>query len=133
MLHTSPESLRFTCRRIFIRGLKLSCRIGAYDNERTKPQTVLVDCDLWVRLSQSTSARDNLADVLNYDLAVDAIRKTASGEHIDLQETLVDRMTKTLAELPDVELVRVATAKPEAYADADAVGVESWRVPANRS
>ena len=128
MLHTSPESLRFTCRRIFIRGLKLSCRIGAYDNERTKPQTVLVDCDLWVRLSQSTSVRDNLADVLNYDLAVDAIRKTASGEHIDLQETLVDRMTKTLA-----ELVRVATAKPEAYADADAVGVESWRVPANRS
>ena len=42
-------------------------------------------------------------------------------------------MTKTLAELPGVELVRVATAKPEAYADADAVGVESWRVPANRS
>ena len=67
--------------------------------------------------------------MLNYDLAVEAIRKAASGEHIDLQETLVDRMTTALAELPGVELVRVATAKPEAYEDADAVGIESWRVP----
>lgn len=132
MPQPSPESLRFSCRRIFIRGLKLSCRIGAYDSERTKPQPVLVDCDLWVRLSASTSARDDLSDVLNYDLAVAAIRQSASGEHIDLQETLVDRMTKTLAHLPGVELVRVATAKPQAYEDADAVGIESWRIPENR-
>lgn len=132
MLQPSPESLRFSCRRIFIRGLKLSCRIGAYDSERSKPQLVLVDCDLWVRLSASTSARDDLSDVLNYDLAVEAIRQSASGEHIDLQETLVDRMTKTLAQLPGVELVRVATAKPQAYEDADAVGIESWRIPENR-
>ena len=67
--------------------------------------------------------------MLNYDLAVEALRKTASGAHIDLQETLVDRMTTALAELPGVELVRVATAKPEAYEDVDAVGIESWRVP----
>lgn len=125
----TPESLRATCRRIFLRGLRLSCRIGAYDHERTAPQTLLVDCDLWVRLDASTSGRDALEDVFNYDDAVAVLREEAARGHTDLQETLLDRMLERLCTLPGVELVRLATAKPEAYPDAQAIGIETWRAP----
>lgn len=126
----TPESLRFTCRRIFIRNLRLLARIGAYEHERLAPQSVVVNCDLWVRLDASTSARDALEDVLNYDRAVEVIRSVAAQGHHDLQETLVDRMLDALAALPGVELERLSTEKPEAYPDIEAVGVESWRAPA---
>lgn len=126
----TPESLRFTCRRIFIRNLRLLARIGAYEHERLAPQSVVVNCDLWVRLDASTSARDALEDVLNYDRAVEVIRSIAAQGHHDLQETLVDRMLDALAALPGVELARLSTEKPEAYPDIEAVGVESWRAPA---
>lgn len=126
----TPESLRFTCRRIFIRNLRLLARIGAYEHERLAPQSVVVNCDLWVQLDASTSARDALEDVLNYDRAVEVIRSVAAQGHHDLQETLVDRMLDALAALPGVELARLSTEKPEAYPDIEAVGVESWRAPA---
>ena len=89
-----------------------------------------MNCDLWVRLDASTSARDALEDVLNYDRAVEVIRSVAAQGHHDLQETLVDRMLDALAALPGVELARLSTEKPEAYPDIEAVGVESWRAPA---
>lgn len=128
--YPSPESLRFSCRRILVRGLRLSCRIGAYDHERLAPQTVVVDCDVWVRLSSSTSARDAIEDVLNYDLIVAALREEAAGGHIDLQETLGDRMLDRVCAFPGVALVRVVTAKPDAYSDVESLGIETWRAPA---
>ena len=117
----SPESLRFSCRRIFLKNLRLACRIGAYETERSAPQSV------WVRFSASSSQRDALEDVLNYDLAVEIFREESSRGHIDLQETLVDRIAERLSNLPGVELIRISSEKTEAYDDADAIGVEVWR------
>lgn len=129
----TPEALRSTCRRIFLKNLRLPCRIGAYDAERGRTQEVVFNADVWVRLARSTSDRDALADVLNYDLVVDAFREETGRGHVDLQETLVDRIAGRLAALPGVELVRVSSEKTEAYADAEAVGVEVWRSPSHSS
>ena len=117
----SPESLRFSCRRIFLKNLRLACRIGAYETERSAPQSVVFNADIWVRFSASSSQRDALEDVLNYD------REESSRGHIDLQETLVDRIAERLSNLPGVELIRISSEKTEAYDDADAIGVEVWR------
>lgn len=125
----TPENLRFTCRRIFIRNLRLSCRIGAYDHERLAAQPLIVNCDVWVRLEKATSQGDALSDVLNYDDVVSRLRGFAEAAHVDLQETLVDRMLDSICQLPGVALVRLSTEKTEAYSDVDSVGVESWRAP----
>ena len=109
----SPESLRFSCRRIFLKNLRLACRIGAYETERRAPQSVVFN-----------AARE---EVLNYDLAVEIFREESSRGHIDLQETLVDRIAERLSNLPGVELIRICSEKTEAYDDADAIGVEVWR------
>mgnify|MGYP000248268036 CR=1 FL=1 len=119
----SPESLRFSCRRIFLKNLRLACRIGAYETERSAPQSVVFNADIWVRFSASSSQRDALEDVLNYDLAVEIFREESSRGHIDLQETLVDRIAERLSNLPGVELIRISSEKTEAYA----IGVEVWR------
>ena len=83
----SPESLRFSCRRIFLKNLRLTCRIGAYETERSASQSVVFNADIWVRFSASSSQRDALEDVLNYDLAVEIFREESSRGHIDLQES----------------------------------------------
>ena len=113
----SPESLRFSCRRIFLKNLRLTCRIGAYETERSASQSVVFNADIWVRFSASSSQRD----------AVEIFREESSRGHIDLQETLVDRIAERLSNLPGVELIRISSEKTEAYDDADAIGVEVWR------
>ena len=113
----SPESLRFSCRRIFLKNLRLACRIGAYETERSAPQSVVFNADIWVRFSASSSQRD----------ALEIFREESSRGHIDLQETLVDRIAERLSNLPGVELIRISSEKTEAYDDADAIGVEVWR------
>ena len=59
---------------------------------------------------------------------IGAILRQAAVGHTNLQETLVDRLIKQIAALPSVVLVRLASAKPDAYPDADAIGIEEWRV-----
>lgn len=99
----------FSCRRIFLKNLRLACRIGAYETERSAPQSVVFNADIWVRFSASSSQRDALEDVLNYDLAVEIFREESSRGHIDLQETLVDRIAERLSNLPGVELIRISS------------------------
>ncbi len=122
----SPESLRETCRKIFVRGLRLQCLIGAYSHELGRPQTVELECDVWV---ERRPASDCLDKVLNYDLIVDALRETALSGHIRLQETLAECAAEKMAALPGVRLVRVSSAKLEAFPDAECAGVEVWRSP----
>lgn len=118
------ESLRLEARRIFVNGLRLDCAIGAYDHERGRLQPVVFNCDVWVK---AVPTEDRLENVLNYDCIVETIRSIALSGHIDLQETLVERIADALAELEGVLLVRVDSRKTGAYPDVNAVGVEVWR------
>lgn len=122
---TPSDEIRFGCRRILLRGLTLPCAIGAYDRERGVLQRVAFETDVWVRRPED-AREDVLEDVLNYDLIVEVIRQEVARGHVDLQETLVERIAQHLAALPGVELVRVQSTKLEAYPDAQ-VGVETWR------
>lgn len=119
------DEIRLGCRRILLRGLTLPCAIGAYERERGRLQKVAFEADVWVRRPEN-AREDVLDDVLNYDLIVEAIRNEAARGHVDLQETLVERIARHLAALPAVELVRVQSTKLEAYPDAR-ISVETWR------
>ena len=105
----------------------LDCHIGAYEHEKHCTQKVTFECDVWIPLQDSTSNCDELQDVLNYDLIVGTISDIAQSAHFNLQETLVDALADKLATLPGVQLLRVSSAKTEAYEHVDAVGIEVWR------
>src|SRR5690606_20354497 len=84
-------------RRMFVRDLVLTCRIGVYRHERFGGQRVRVSVDLGVR---EEPLADRLSDVVCYDRIVAAIRRIAAAEHVNLVETLAERIAAVCLEDP---------------------------------
>jgi 7,8-dihydroneopterin aldolase/epimerase/oxygenase len=111
-------------RRLFIRNLKVNVRIGVHDFELLEAQPMLFNADIYALKSMTTSTRDNIEDVLDYDFMRQTILTLCSGKHISLQETLCDDIAKALLTHQNVHHVRVSTQKVNVYPDCDGVGVE---------
>ena len=62
--------------------------------------------------------------MLDYDFVRMTIRRRIEQGHINLQETLVDDIARSLLAHPGVAAVRVASEKPDVYEDVEAVGIE---------
>ena len=127
-MHCFPTEsfLRQHCRRIFINDLTLPCSIGIYEEEKKTRQRLCLNVDVWV-LKGNAAPSDCIANVLDYDVIGNILRQ-AAVKHTNLQETLIHRLITKIAVLPNVILVRLATAKLDAYPDAMAVGIEEWLV-----
>jgi dihydroneopterin aldolase len=115
------------CRRIFLREVLLDANIGIHDFERTGAQRLVINVDVFVPLLLSTPRHDRIAEVLDYDFVRLTIRRRIEQGHINLQETLIDDIARTLLAHPGVLAVRVASEKPDVYEDVEAVGVEVFR------
>ena len=112
------------CRRLFLSDFELPVRIGVHDFEKRAPQRLRFNVDLFVRTAQSSSANDELSDVVDYDFIRGSILDRVSAGHVQLQETLCDDLLRLMLAHPRVQAARVSTAKPDVYADCAAVGVE---------
>jgi 7,8-dihydroneopterin aldolase/epimerase/oxygenase len=122
----TPTELRH-CRRIFLRDCAIEASIGFHDFERQAPQRVLVSVDLYIPIESSTSTRDQVDDVLDYDLIRSAIGRIATSKHFNLQETLIDEISEFCLAQPNVAAVRVESQKPDVYPDCKTVGIEVFR------
>ena len=118
------------CYRIFLRGLEVRCAIGVHAHERAGTQRVTVDLDLRVT-GDGEAIDDSLARVVDYERIVDGVRRLAAGQHVNLVETLAERIAEFCLAEPRVRRVRVAVAKPDAFADVAAVGIEIDRSSKN--
>lgn len=116
------------CRRIFLRNYTLSARIGAYGHEKQAAQRLIVNVDAYIPLSASTPSNDRLAEVVDYSFILEAVNSLLSRGHINLQETFCDTLAARLLSHPAVRAVRVATEKPEAYENAESIGVEVFHI-----
>lgn len=79
-----------TAERIFVRDFVLPVRIGAYSHEKGEAQKVRFD--VIAELAPRLSAARDMGDVLSYDLIIDGIRKLVAEGHVDLVETLAERI-----------------------------------------
>jgi 7,8-dihydroneopterin aldolase/epimerase/oxygenase len=125
---TFPLNLMAECRRLFLRGFEVRASIGVHDFEKSAAQRVTVDVDLYVELRHSTSRNDRLDEVVDYDFIRRCIFERVAQGHIHLQETLCDDLLNRMLARPEVRAVRVCTAKPDVYADCDAVGCERFAI-----
>lgn len=116
------------CRRIFLREVVLDANIGIHSFERQGPQRLVVSVDLFIPLALSTPKHDKIHEVVDYDFVHGAIRRRIQQGHINLQETLVDDVARSLLAHPAVYAVRVVSEKPDIYEDVEAVGVEVFHV-----
>jgi len=112
------------CRRLFLRNYVVDANIGIHAIEKEGAQRLALNVDLYVPLALSTPRHDKIHEVIDYDFIRLTIRHRIEQGHINLQETLIDDIARTLLAHPAVRAVRVASEKPDVYPDVDAVGIE---------
>jgi dihydroneopterin aldolase len=106
--------------RILVRDLVLPCRIGIHPHERTAPQRVRINVEI---LAERLGSGDQLRHVLNYEEIVAGVRALTQGEHINLIETLAERIMDLALESPRALGARVSVEKLDVFPEAESVGV----------
>jgi dihydroneopterin aldolase len=107
--------------RIFVRDLVLPCSIGIHPHERQARQRVRFNVELLVATPPPRS--DDFAEALNYETIVAGAKRLAEAGHVDLVETLADRIAALCFHDVRVREVRVTVEKLEVYPEAESVGV----------
>lgn len=113
-------------RKLLIVDLVLQARIGVFQREKSAPQRVRLNVELDVL---DRPVRDErVGDVVRYDKLIAAIRARLAEGHINLVETLAERVAEICLAPADSRAVVVRAEKLDTDADVGAVGVEIRRV-----
>ena len=115
-------------RHVFVRDLVVACSIGIYDHEKAAPQRVRVNVDLGVRERDGGPGTDSIEDVVCYEQIVNRVRSIAADGHVNLVETLAERIAAISLQDPRVKTARVRVEKLDVFSEAASVGVEIERV-----
>ncbi|MDA0239464.1 MAG: dihydroneopterin aldolase [Proteobacteria bacterium] len=113
-------------RHVFIRDLVLTGFIGVYRHEHTRQQRIRINLDLAVR-EDIPPTNDSLEEVVSYEDVADGIRALVASGHVNLVETLADRIAEMCLEDQRVRTARVRIEKLDVFADAESAGVEIER------
>lgn len=116
------------CRRIFVSNYLALVNIGVYDYEKTQPQSMRFNIDLYVPIQYATSNNDDIQDVIDYEWLILKIKEVVySKKHIHLQETLCDQLITTFLNDQRVSAVRVKCEKLNVCQQCEAIGVERFQ------
>jgi dihydroneopterin aldolase len=113
-------------RHVFVRDLQLNANIGVYHREKGREQPVRINVDLTVEETDG-ELEDKLSNVVDYGEVVDGIKRILAGGHLNLVETLAERIAEFCLEDRRVRVARVRVEKLEVIAEARSVGVEIER------
>jgi dihydroneopterin aldolase len=131
-----PATAAPALRRMFVRDMVLDAHIGVHAHEFGRTQRVRINLDLSVReepgpqealMSRPGVGRDDLARVVDYERIVLGARAAVAAGHVQLVETLAERLAELCLADARVVLVRVRVEKLDVFADMEAVGVEIER------
>lgn len=113
-------------RHVFIRDLELDANIGVHAHEKNGPQKVLISVDLSV-LETPGPLDDHLANVVCYEDVIERIQAIVGKGHINLVETLAERIAEACLDDRRVIATCVRVEKINAVPQAASVGVEIER------
>jgi dihydroneopterin aldolase len=128
----TTETARAT-RKMFIRDLVLHASIGVHAHEHTASQRIRINLDLTIpddaggNLSRPAIGQDDLSRVVDYEAITNRVRAIVAAGHVQLVETLAERLAETCLIDRRVTLVRVRVEKLDVFADAASAGVEIER------
>jgi 7,8-dihydroneopterin aldolase/epimerase/oxygenase len=110
---------------IFIRDFRLQTLIGFHRRERVVPQTIRLDLEIGIA-NAAVFTSDKVADCIDYDKVTARIREVAS-EHVNLVETLAERVARLLLDEFGAAWAKVSIAKLGILKDVGLVGVSVER------
>jgi dihydroneopterin aldolase len=113
-------------RRVFVRNLVLDAAIGIYPSEMGRHQRVRINIDLAVE--DVPPRADSITEVVSYEGLVSSARAVVSeGGHVQLVETLAERLAACCFGDPRILSARIRVEKLDIFEEAEAVGVEIER------
>lgn len=96
--------------RIIVRGLRVSAHVGVGDEERSRPQVLLVGVEVWRSLSRAAQS-DEVADTIDYGVLVQDLTGLVGGTEARLLERIAGLVSDHVLSLPEVSKVVVEIAK----------------------
>jgi 7,8-dihydroneopterin aldolase/epimerase/oxygenase len=112
-------------RHVFVRNLELAAQIGVYHHEVGKTQPVRINLDLAVE--DMIDLGDDLTKVVDYGVIAARIQAIIEAGHVNLVETLAERIAVACFEDPRVKSARVRVEKLHALSAAESAGIEIER------
>ena len=113
-------------RHVFVRDLDLMALIGIYEHEKTDPQRIIVNIDLSVQEGDGPQD-DDIGHVVSYEIVVKKVEQIIAEGHINLVETLCEKIAAACLRDKRVVAARVRVEKPDIIPNARSVGVEIER------
>lgn len=107
---------------IQIKDLELMASIGVLPEEQNKEQRVLISLEAQVTPTIGTNSEDDIDHVVSYASIVEDVRAITQGNHINLVETLAEKIITACFEYNAVNKVTVEVCKPDIIAECHAVG-----------
>ena len=114
-------------RHVFVRDLVLDCNIGVHLHEKGRVQRVRINLDLGVWEGDGIH-HDRLETVVCYEDIVKRVRAITGDGHVNLAETLAERIAAICLQDPLCRSARVRVEKLDVFDDAGSVGVEIERL-----
>ena len=119
-------------RHVFVRDLVLACSIGVHAHEKKGAQRVRINLDLGV-YENTQPHQDRLENVVCYEDIITRVRAVAADGHVNLAETLAERVASICLQDPSCHSARVRVEKLDVFDDASSVGIEIERFAAPRA
>lgn len=109
--------------QVFIHNYVTDAFIGVYKSENGRKQKVRISLDLKIKNNTSIQ-KDQLKEVVCYDNIVSIINDILSIGHINLVETLAEKIAFVVLKDNRIVKMRVRIEKLQAVKKAESVGVE---------
>ena len=110
---------------MFVRDLVVGASIGVYKHEKRAAQPVRINIDLAV---EDGPVDDDVKNIVDYQKIIEGVAAIIGAGHINLVETLADRIAEMCLKDGRVGSARVRVEKLNVAPQAAAVGVEIERV-----
>ena len=109
---------------ILINELEFNCILGMLPFERTTPQRVIFNVELYTDFSK-VSQTDNVKDTINYALAVQIIKEVAIGLKANMVEYLAENIIEALRTnfKDSLKGISLEILKPQIMPETKSVGI----------
>jgi dihydroneopterin aldolase len=115
---------------IELRDLQLRTDIGTYGPLDTRPDIHLLDLTLGIGSHRVIIAKDEMANVFDYDPLMAEIDRLAEDGHYETQERLMTRIAQACVAYPDILSIDICLRKAPVRRGSGVLGV---RLPLNQA
>jgi dihydroneopterin aldolase len=114
-------------RKVFIKDLVGTCALGIHRHEKETRQRVRINLEISA-IDTGPPPGDHIHQVVCYEDVTDDIRRLFDGPHIQLVETLAEKIAVLCFKDERVTAARVRVDKLDVFDDAESAGIEISRI-----